>query len=59
MLKNDLPPGTKVRLLATGQEVTLVRPLGTYSEDGPEDEFRVRLPWGAEVTVRRREFELE
>jgi hypothetical protein len=62
MLKNDPPPGTKVRFLREvrkakfGAVGTLVRPVRKYLEDRPEDEFVVKLGED-EITAQRRDIE--
>lgn len=63
MLKNDPPPGTRIRFVTTvrnnkaGDSATLVGPLDSYETDEPEDEFRIRLHDGSLVVVRRDQIE--
>jgi hypothetical protein len=62
MLKNDPPPGTKVRFLrevrkASAYDIaTLVRPLGKYLVESADDEFEVEFR-GERMTVRRAQIE--
>jgi hypothetical protein len=58
MLKNDPPPGTRVKFLqevrkARANDVgKLVRPLGTYLRESATDEFEVEYQ-GERITVTR------
>jgi hypothetical protein len=62
MLKDDPPPGTKVRMLrdvglAKAQSTaTLVRALGLYKVELPEDQFEIEYR-GEYVIVQRQDIE--
>jgi len=62
MLNDDPPPGTKVKFvrdvgLAKSQSIaTLVRALGTYRVEHPEDEFEVEYR-GQYIRVQRQDIE--
>jgi len=62
MLRNDPPSGTKVRFLRDLQKAranataVLVRPLGEYTVDRPEDRFEVDFQ-GERVVVQRQDIE--
>ena len=60
MLNNDPPPGTPVKfirdvgLVKSSSRATLVRPLGRYLVERPEDRFEVRY-LGQVLTVQRQD----
>lgn len=62
MLKNDPPPGTRVRFLRevrkakTGSFGKLVRPLRKYLTESADDQFEVEFG-GEIITVRRSDIE--
>lgn len=62
MLKDDPPSGTTVRVLGqlrkakTNDIATLIRPLGIYKEDRPEDAFEIEFQ-GERMVVERRDIE--
>jgi hypothetical protein len=62
MLKNEPPPGTKVRFTTELRESrgsavgSLVRPLQKYVVDRAEDEFEVEIG-GERITVQREDIE--
>jgi len=62
MLKNDPPPGTKVRFTrefreSKGYQIgSLVRPLRKYYSESSTDEFEVEFD-GKRITVQRHEIE--
>ena len=62
MLRNDPPPGTKVKFVRAVKEAkesdiaTLVEPLKKYDEDNPTDLFYVRFR-EKRVLVYRRDIE--
>jgi hypothetical protein len=62
MLKNDPPPGTKIKFLrdvreAKSQETaTLVRAMREYETDRPEDEFEIEYR-GEQMIVQRQDIE--
>jgi hypothetical protein len=59
MLENDPPSGTRVRFLrqvnkaAVSSEGSLVRSLGRYAVERPEDQFEVRFGDETYVVQRR------
>jgi hypothetical protein len=53
MPKNNPPPGTAVKIVRTGEHATLIRRLGRFCEDRPDDEVQIRLASGAAMTVLR------
>jgi hypothetical protein len=57
MLKDDPPPGSRVRILVSGRRATIVRRVTVrmHVADDPEDEFEVEFPSGEKVTLRRKE----
>ena len=62
MLKNDPPPGTKIRFLRAVrkakayEKASLLRAIRKYDVDRPEDEFEVEY-LGERMTVQRQDIE--
>jgi hypothetical protein len=56
MLRNDPPPGTRVRCVLGGDIGILLGPLRRYVVESADDEFRVRFH-GEETIARRADIE--